>query len=201
MKIVKNFEEYIANNIIFKIIKWFLYTVVVLLLTITIVQRVTNNYLSVGGFRAFIIKSGSMTGEYEIGDILIAKSVPAEDINVGDNVTYLGKGELDGVIITHKVVEKKEVGDEVHFVTRGLQNEESDPEISYDQIYGKIVYKTIVFSFLAKLMNNKLTYYLLFALVALIISIQIVSAMFDSDDEEEEENDWRKQSKEKEKFI
>ena len=184
MDVIKSFGNYLENNIFIKTIKWILYIVVLLLLTITIVQRVTNNYLSVGGFRAFVIKSESMKGEYEIGDILIAKSVPAEDINVGDNVTYLGRGKLEGIIITHKVVEKREVGDEVRFVTRGIQNEESDPEISYDQIYGKIVYKTIVFSFLAKLMNNKLTYYILFALVALIISIQIVSAMFDSDDDE-----------------
>ena len=36
--------------------------------------------------------------------------------------------QLKDLIITHKVVEKRQMGDETYFVTRGLANNVSDPE-------------------------------------------------------------------------
>ena len=192
VKLLKQIREKIENNIIYKTFRICLYVFVFILLFIIVVQKATHNNLSVGGVRVFMIVSESMKGEYEIGDILISKSVPAEEINVGDNVTYLGeKGALKGIIITHKVVEKMETGGNVYFTTKGIANEVEDPRIRYDQIYGKVVYKTIVLSAIAKLMNNQLTYYILFTLVALIISIEIASAMFAKDDKESEEDDGK----------
>jgi hypothetical protein len=38
-------------------------------------------------------------------------------------------------------------------------------------------------------MNNKLTYYLLFVIIALIMSIEITSAIFEARREEKEEDD------------
>lgn len=176
----------IEKNIVFKITRALLYVFVGLLLFVLIVQKVTNNNLSIGGVRIFMIVSESMKDEYEIGDILVSKKVPVEEINIGDNVTYRGeKMQLKDLVITHKVVEKRQMGDETYFVTRGLANNVSDPEIRYDQIYGKVIYKTIFLSSIAKLMSNQLTYYVLFTLVALIISIEIVSAIFTKDDEKE----------------
>ena len=188
MKKLMSFKTKIEENIIFKIARAVLYAFVGLLLFVIIVQKVTHNNLSIGGIRIFMIISQSMEGEYEIGDILVSKKVPVEEINIGDNVTYLGeKMQLNGLIITHKVVEKRQVGEDTFFVTRGLANNISDPEIRYDQIYGKVVYKTVLLSFIAKLMNNQLSYYILFTLVALIISIEIVSSLFRADDKEEVE--------------
>ena len=192
MKVLKNIREKIENNIVYKILITFIYVVVFLLLFIIVVQKVTHNNLSVGGVRVFMIVSESMKGEYEIGDILISKSVPPEEINIGDNVTYLGeKGPLKGIIVTHKVVEKMETGGTVYYTTKGIANDIEDPRIGYDQIYGKVIYKTIILSAIAKLMNNQLTYYILFTLVALIISIEIVSAIFIKDDKESEEDDGK----------
>lgn len=188
MKKLISIKTKIEEHIIFKIARIILYAFVGLLLFVIIVQKVTRNNLSIGGFRIFMIISQSMEGEYEIGDILVAKKVPVEDINIGDNVTYLGeKMQLKGLIITHKVVEKRQSGDDILFVTRGLANNVSDPEITYDQIYGKVIYKTVLLSFIAKLMNNQLSYYILFTLVALIISIEIVSSLFKEDGKEEVE--------------
>jgi len=185
MNKIISIKEKIEKNIVFKIARALLYVFVGLLLFVLIVQKVTNNNLSIGGIRIFMIVSESMKDEYQIGDILVSKKVPVEEINIGDNVTYKGeKMQLKGLVITHKVVEKRQMGDETYFVTRGLANNVSDPEIRYDQIYGKVIYKTIFLSAIAKLMNNQLTYYILFTLVALIISIEIVSAIFVSDEKE-----------------
>ena len=187
MKKLKKLKEKIENNIIFRIIKWILYIVLVLILIIIIVQKVSNNNISIGGFRMFMIVSESMKGEYDIGDILISKSVPANEINVGDNITYLGeKDSLKGLIITHKVVEKDERDNEVFFTTKGNANLVKDPEISYSQVYGKVVYKFVLLSMLAKLMNNQLAYFIIFIIVAMIISIEVMSTMFHTEEDEEE---------------
>lgn len=192
MKKLKQLRERINNNIFVKIGKVFLYILVVMLLAVIIVQKVSNNTISVGGVRVFMVVSESMKDEYNIGDILISKHVNEDEINVGDNVTYLGeKSNLKGLIITHKVIKRDEREGKVYFVTKGIANIAEDPEITYDQIYGKVVYRTIFLSLIAKLMNNQLSYYLLFIIVGVIISIDIVSAMFDSDDEEEEEDERR----------
>lgn len=187
MKKLKKLKEKIENNIIFRIIKWILYIVLVLILIVIIVQKVSNNNISIGGFRMFMIVSESMKGEYDIGDILISKSVPANEINVGDNITYLGeKDSLKGLIITHKVVEKDERDNEVFFTTKGNANLVKDPEISYSQVYGKVVYKFVLLSMLAKLMNNQLAYFIIFIIVAMIISIEVMSTMFHTEEDEEE---------------
>ena len=192
MKKLKQLRERINNNIFVKIGKAFLYILVVMLLVVIIVQKVSNNTISVGGVRVFMVVSESMKDEYNIGDILISKHVNEDEINVGDNVTYLGeKSNLKGLIITHKVIKRDEREGKVYFVTKGIANVAEDPEITYDQIYGKVVYRTVFLSLIAKLMNNQLSYYLLFIIVGVIISIDIVSAMFDSDDEEEEEDERR----------
>ena len=106
----------IEKNIVFKITRALLYVFVGLLLFVLIVQKVTNNNLSIGGVRIFMIVSESMKDEYEIGDILVSKKVPVEEINIGDNVTYRGeKMQLKDLIITYKVVEKRQMGDETYF--------------------------------------------------------------------------------------
>ncbi len=190
MEKFRQFRQKIEDSIIYKVIRSILYAFVALLLVVIIVQRVSNNNLSIGGFRVFMIVSESMKGEYDIGDILVSKNVSADKIEIGDNVTYLGEEkELKGLIITHKVVNKYEKDGEFIFVTKGLINEVEDPEIKYDQIYGKVVYKTIILSFIARMMNNKLTYYVLFVAIAIIMSIEITSAIFEARREEKEEDD------------
>ena len=188
MEKLKKLKTKIENNIIYRIFRVIMYVIVVLLLIVILVQNLTKNNLSIGGFRVFVIVSESMKGEYDIGDILISKHADVDEINIGDNVTYKGEvNEFKDIIITHKVVEKKQKGNDYFFVTKGIANQIEDPEIRYDQIYGKVIYKTILLSAIAKLMNNQLTYYVLFTLIALIISIEIVSSLFDKENEKEED--------------
>ena len=103
------------------------------------------------------------------------------------------KGENTRKVLAKKLEEvvKKETKDngEVYFTTKGIANQIEDPEISYSQIYGKVVYKFVFLSALAKLMNNQISYYILFVIVAMIISIEVMSAMFHHDDDEEGDGD------------
>lgn len=192
MKGIKKIKENIQNNkvlsIILKIIKVLVYIFVCLLLLIIVVQRVTNNNFAVGGFRVFTVISESMKGEYEIGDMLISKATPKEDINIGDNVTYHGeKGDMKGLVVTHKVISKREENGITYFTTKGIANSIEDPEIEYSQIYGKVIYKATILSFMIKLLNSNVVYYLVFILVGIIVSYEVVSSIFEAKSEDDDD--------------
>ena len=188
MKKVIEFKNKIQESVIYKIVKAFIYLIVILLLIVIISQKVTNNKLALGGVRVFTVISGSMKGEYDIGDILIIKETEEKDLKVGDNITYLGKkNSLKNLVITHKLIRIEEKDGNKYYTTKGVANEVEDPSITYEQIYGKVIYKTVILSFLSRIMLNKVAYYLLFFVIGIMISIEIVSSYFKEEEDEENE--------------
>jgi signal peptidase I len=179
---------------IYGFIKTIIWIVLLAIVVVVFIQRFFDNTnVSINGLRIFNVATGSMYPEYKIGDIIITKEVDEDEINVGDNVTYLGeKLDLAGLIITHKVVNKEEKDGEVIFTTKGVASEIEDPKITYSQIYGKVIYKTVVLSYLSKLLTNKVAYYTIFMVLGIITSIEISSSIFakkkyDGDEKSDEE--------------
>jgi signal peptidase len=185
-KFINTLENNKAINIISNIIKTILYIILIAILMVIIVQRVSNNNVSIGGIRIFTIITGSMEPVYNVGDILVSKNVSPADLKIGDNITYLGaKGDLEGLVVTHQIVNASHDETGYHFVTKGVNNEIADPKIDANQIYGKVIYKTVLLSFVCKIMNNIVAYFTIFAIVALLVSYQIVRSIYDKDDEDD----------------
>ena len=190
MKKLKELREKIANNkplnIILGIIKFIVYAFLVLLLITILVQKISQNNKTIGGFMIFTVASESMVGEYNVGDIIITKQVPEEELKVGDNITYIGsEGAVKGLVITHKLIEIYEESGEKLYVPKGLANPVPDEPIVYGQIYGKVVYKTAILSYIGRIINNKYVYYISFIVIGLIVSIEIVAAIFESKREDD----------------
>lgn len=174
---------------IYRFIETIIWIVLFAIMVVVFIQRFfDNSKISINGMRIFNVVTGSMYPEYKVGDIIITKETPIEDINVGDNVTYLGnKRDFTGLIVTHKVVDKEEIDGEIMFTTKGIASELEDPKITYSQIYGKVVYKTVVLSYLSKLLSNKYAYYIIFMVIGVITSCNIVAnKLYDEDDNDEE---------------
>jgi signal peptidase len=191
MKKLKELKEKIANNkplrIILGILKFVIYAFLVTLLLTIVVQKISQNKKTIGGFMLFTVASESMKGEYEVGDIIISKSVPESELKVGDNITYLGKeGAVNGLVITHKLVEIEESENGKIFTTKGLTNIIPDPSITYDQIYGKVIYKTTILSYVSGLIRNRIVYYVSFIVIGLLVSIELVSAIFEGKREDDD---------------
>ncbi len=179
-------------KVLFKIIKGIITIFLLIVLSLVIFQKVTKNKLVIGNVYVFQVASGSMKPHYEIGDIIVVKKTDASSLKVGDDVTYLGReSNLNGLIITHRIISIK-FNDKYYFTTKGTANEIEDPEITIDDIYGKVVYKTILFSFVGRLMTNITVYYLLFVSVGVAFAYEVITAFFkkddDSDDKEKEES-------------
>lgn len=178
-------------KIAFTIIKTIITIFLLILICIIFIQRVSNNNFAVGGIRVFTIITGSMEPEYEVGDMIISKEVKPEEIKVGDNVVYKGLvDDFNGKIVTHKVMEKKKSGGKYKFITKGLNNDIEDPEISEEQILGKVTYKTHILSVISKLINNTSTFFfVIFIPFVLLVFFEIVEIMEEKKHEEKDKID------------
>jgi signal peptidase len=80
---------------------------------------------ALAGWQRYVIVSGSMTGTYDRGSLVIDDVVPIADLKVGDVITYTpppGSGP-DG-LVTHRIVSISEAG---VFRTKGDFNQSADP--------------------------------------------------------------------------
>lgn len=175
------------------IIKIICAIMLVLLIFALGMQRFSNNQMAIGGFRVFNVVTKSMVPKYQVGDIIVVKSTDAEDLKTGDDITYLGKiDSFKNRVVTHQLVEIEETEEGTVYHTKGIANDTEDPTITADQIYGKVVYKCIIISALAKLMNNMTLFYIVvFIPLAILITIQIKDFIEDrkeSEDDDEEDN-------------
>ena len=78
------------------------------------------------GWERYVIVSGSMTGSYDRGSLVLADVVPVEELKVGDVITYLPPN--GDHLITHRIasIEGDGHGGRV-FRTKGDANAVADP--------------------------------------------------------------------------
>lgn len=162
---------------IFKIIKGIINTIIVAVVLsfvlIVCLQRFSNNRISFFNYRIFTVVTGSMEPKYKIGDILIAKETKPSKIKIGDSISYLAqKGEIRNNVVTHEVVNitKSESG-EYLFHSKGLVNLVEDPVVHESQLYGVVVYKTKLLSFVRRIISTDIGMLLLIIIPILYIII------------------------------
>ncbi len=177
------------NNLIIRSIFFIAKTIAVLfvvgIFSIILVQRVFNNNVSLFGYRIFTVVTQSMEPDYMVSDIIISKNVDTNTLKVGDDVVYLGKvGTFENKIVTHRIIEIVENDGPKEFYTQGINNTGVDPVVTEDQIYGVVLGKSSILSFLSKLVSTPFGFMLL---VLLPGSILIATEIFDKFNEKEEE--------------
>lgn len=183
----------LKNNKILKIIGNIIYTIifiiVLFILIIAILQRTTNNEITLFGYRIFVVATGSMAPEYNVGDVLVSKEVDPATIQVGDDIVYEGKeGSFKDKIVTHQVIMKEKENENYRIQTKGIANTKADPEITQNEVIGKVIYKMGLLSLLQRAMsNNYVFYFVVFVPIVLLTFRQIIRSRLDDDDDEDEE--------------
>ena len=174
---------------IFGIIKGiFNFTIVLFVLAfvfIVCLQRFSDNKFSFMSYRMFTVVTGSMEPKYNIGDVLIAKEIEPDKIKIGDTISYLGTvGHFKGKVITHQVVDiTMDESGKYLFHSKGIANLVEDPIVHEEQLYGVVIYKTKILSFVYGLIGTK---YGMFIFVIVPILYIIVSEMVSTLVEKEE---------------
>lgn len=182
---------------------------VLLFLLVVCLQRFSDNQITFLGYRMFSVASSSMAPDYNVGDILIVKKTAAEDIKVGDSISYYGKvGSFAGKVITHQVVKiEKDVDKNLVFHTKGISNLVEDPLVYADQIYGVVVHKSEVLSFIYRTINTSYGMFLFIIIpIFYIIGSEMLSFMLEKEeerrgithDEETEKEEPKKEEKSEE---
>lgn len=190
-------------NVISTIILIFLIIVVIALFII----RATGKTPSIFGYQVLRVTTGSMEPALKIGDVILIKDTPVEDIHEGDIISYESRsGDLRGKIITHRVTEEPvNMGGTYILQTQGdIEGSAPDPKIEYGQVKGKFLHKL---EFIDKFYSFFFTPYgiiiFVFVIVALfgyeIISLIISYKTLDEKDEEYYEPKPKKESKKRKK--
>ena len=134
----------------------------------------------------FTVISQSMTPKYDIGDVLIAKETDPSKIEEGDVISYLGKyGDFEGKVITHRVVNiEKRQDNKYYFRTKGDANLVEDPIVVEDQLYGVVVYRSIILSLVYRIVGTKIGFYLFIIIPMLfIIGSEMIATLLDKEEE------------------
>lgn len=181
---------------VISVIKFILTTLIIVIIGVILIQRFSSNNMSLAGYRIFTVVTESMVPKYKVGDVILVKEEEKTNIQVGDDVTYMGKiGSYADKIVTHQVIEI-EMGNDglLKFHTKGIANEDEDPLVSEEQIYGVVQAKLQIITFLNGIINNMYgMYFLIIIPLAIIMFTEFKSFKEDKnyyeEDEDELEND------------
>ena len=99
-----------------------------------------ENNISILGFRQYVVATGSMEPEYNIGDLIVIRETTKEEIKIGDVINYISETGID--TITHRVVDIIQEDGQTYYKTKGDNNNSVDPElVNYSQVKGILVFK------------------------------------------------------------
>ena len=127
---------------VINIITTVLLVLLILLVVFVFISRISGKAPSLFGYHVFRVQTDSMVPTLNVGDVILVRSTPAEDIENGDIITYMVlSGDLAGQTITHRVVEEPELRDGVYyFKTKGdREGSVVDNEVPYDMVVGRFV--------------------------------------------------------------
>ena len=120
----KTNEKQALNQKIFTIIGIVLCVILLPLLIINVVM-IINSYVhkdeapSIGKYVPFIVRSESMAGTIEGGDIIVTTKVDPEDIEVEDIITFYDPKGSGTSVVTHRVLKIETVDGKLVFTTIG----------------------------------------------------------------------------------
>lgn len=174
-----------ALGIIKKIVNVIVILFVVLFVFVVCLQRFSGNRFSFFNFRMFTVATGSMAPKYNVGDVLIAKEIAPEDVRKGDAISYLGKeGDFKNKVITHEVIDIEVVDGRYKFHTKGISNIVEDPIVYEEQLYGKIIMKCNILSFIYKVVGTTTGMFIFVILPLLyLIGSEIISLLLEREEQ------------------
>lgn len=120
--------------------------VMVVIIAVSAVSRISGSTPSFFGYTIYRVSSGSMEPELMVGDVILDKDVDDPDsLQVGDTITFIGTGALDGMTVTHKVIKPPYDDNGVmKLQTCGIANEIPDDPIPTENVRGIYVCKLAV---------------------------------------------------------
>lgn len=122
-----------------------------------------------GADDSFVVLTGSMSPSLEPGDIIFVDTKDAQDVRVGDVITFRTQ-RGSSAVVTHRVIEVLEGQTGLQFRTRGDANEDADAfPVPSELVVGVYRFHLPVWGKLLILLRSRLGYLLLIVLPGLAI--------------------------------
>lgn len=163
VKVVKkkeNIFKYIVSVLSYALFIWLLLIGGTLLLYVADIKiRAAKGDYSAPVFNAYVVLSGSMLPEIAIKDIVVTKKIPAEELEVGDIITFIAPdSRYGGISITHRILDKyyDESLGSYTYRTKGDNNNVADSAlVPNDNILGKVILKIPKLGYIQDLLSSK----------------------------------------------
>jgi len=116
-----------------------------------------------------------------VGDLIIVQGVNVSDVHAapypdGDVIVFQ---QLYGdELIVHRAIERRVENGNIYFVTKGDGNSGPDQPIPASHVIGKVILRIPWIGHLALIMRNTTGVYLIIALIAILIVIELVIPVF-----------------------
>lgn len=117
------------------------------------------------GYRVFNILTGSMSPQYNEGDLIYVRQVAPEEVEVGDPITFVLNEEL--VVATHRVVEIDT--ENSRFYTKGDANDIVDAPVHFKNLIGIPQFSIPKLGYVADFIQNPPRMYITIGVGALLI--------------------------------
>lgn len=142
--------------------------------------RITGGTPSVFGYYVFRVTSDSMEPTLAVGDVILVKSTPAEEIHMDDIITFKSEeSQTYGREVTHRVVQEPENKNGIYYLqTKGDAPRASlDRAITYDQVRGKFIRKMVIIGKLYGFLSKPIGVVVLLGLILLLFGYEMVALM------------------------
>ncbi len=154
---------------------------------------------TLGGYTAFmfamgtttplvVVTSESMVPTLEVGDLLVLRGVPEDDIQVGNIIVYNDTEDYTWIEnpIVHRIIDIQEVDGELRFYTKGDANWDDDEGYRrYDEIVGVMMLRIPAIGHVSMFLKTPVG--LAFIVIVFILILVIPEFACKNSDEEESE--------------
>mgnify|MGYP003316778232 CR=1 FL=1 len=160
LKKKENIFKFIVSVLSYALFVWLLLVGGMLLLYVADIKiRAAKGDYSAPVFNAYVVLSGSMLPEIEVKDIVVTKKVSADDLEVGDIITFIAPdSRYGGISITHRIIEKyyDESLGTYSYRTKGDANNVADASlVPNDNVLGKVILKIPKLGYLQDILSSK----------------------------------------------
>lgn len=169
-----------------------------LIVFVSVLNASAGKVPNVFGVSVLQVKTGSMIPEYQIGTVVVAKKVDANELKVGDVISFYSLDqEISGEVNTHRIVKIEYHGDDNRpvFTTKGDNNKENDKQKVWpEQIVGKVFYNlgTVSGSVIGIFQNPNVIFFVIVLPLVFITfgeAFNLVSMIVESKSQKKEDED------------
>lgn len=124
------------------------------------------------GLQPFTVTSGSMTPTYSVGSIIYVKHVNAEEVKVGNAITFTLNE--DNLVATHRVIKIDNVNQ--HFYTKGDANEFADgAPVHFSNLIGKPIFCIPIIGYISTYVSRPPGLYIAIGAAIILVILTIIT--------------------------